>query len=203
VLLHSIRIPNDGSFRATVVLLHGLGADEEDLIGIMPYLGDGFNVVSVRAPVAYGPGYSWFDISFDEVAVSSMNVDCNQAQTNLRQILDLLSELPRPNVLIGFSQGAMMAIGVWLQFGDVVDGVVAMSGGWLHCFEPSQVSLGPVLMTHGEYDPLVPIQFAKQSFNDLGQLEAQVQFRSFPMAHEISEDSLLTVRNWLNVNFPQ
>lgn len=196
--LNAIRRPaiTDAGSR-TVVLIHGLGADEHDLIGLAPFFGDEANVISVRAPYEYGPGFSWFDIDIDRGDVIP-GADCAQALDSLLLISDLLSELPRPIFVAGFSQGAMMAIGILLEYGAVVDGVVAMSGVWLPCFQARSKGNVPILMTHGEFDPIVPIAFGAESADRLDKLGVRVTFNRYPMGHEINSDCIEDVARWVS-----
>ena len=171
-------------------------------MGLTPYLGEGYEFVSLRAPLAYGPGYSWFGIQLPDAPNAEIKVDCDDAKASLAAVAEFVKSLPRPLYLVGFSQGAMMALGVWLEHGDLVDGVVAMSGGWIPCFNTVNRSDSPVLMTHGDLDPLVPVHFGRESFDRIRQLGAPVEFKSFPMGHEVDEESLGMIRTWLQENVP-
>lgn len=193
--LHFIRKESKIPAKATVVLLHGLGADEHDLMGLSPYLPGDLNVVSVRAPLpyAYG-GFSWFGI---DITPDGMTADGEQAVAGLHMLLELLEDVPEPVVLAGFSQGAMISIGMLLEHGNRVQGVVAMSGGWLPCFEAKNLSKARVLMTHGIYDQVVPFGLGEDSVARFREVGVEPDFRSYPMGHEISMDCLNDISEWL------
>jgi phospholipase/carboxylesterase len=181
---------------ATLVLLHGLGADEHDLIGLAPYLDDRLEVLSLRAPrnCQFG-GYSWFDAS---IAEGLFNIDCDHARESLANLCAFLEEFEEPPFLAGFSQGAMMAIGVCLERPDLVSAAVCMSGALLPCFKADSSRLPPMLLTHGQFDPVVSFSYGLSAAGTLRETGADVTFERFPMSHEINEDCLALVSRWLS-----
>lgn len=208
-LTHLVREPGRGTQTAPplLLLLHGIGSNEEDLFGLAPYLDERFLVVSARAPVAlaYG-GYGWFQIDFTP---GGMVADVEQAKKSLAMLPGFVDELVetygadgRRVHLMGFSQGAMMSLALTLTSPEKVAGVVAMSGRL-----PEQV-LGleldlealngtPVLVTHGLYDPVLPIENGRAVRDYLAGLPIELTYREYPMAHEVSMESLRDVTAWL------
>lgn len=178
-----------------LVLLHGLGADEHDLLGLAPYLDSRFKIESVRAPKRspWG-GYSWFDIDFREEGIVVAEED---VRASLGQLIEFLASKKEPVWLAGFSQGAMMSLGVLLERPDLVRGVVAMSGRLLPFFRPSEGPKPPVLATHGTYDPVVPVEDGRQAAAALKELGVEVDYREYPMQHEIDGDCLSDIDSWL------
>jgi phospholipase/carboxylesterase len=180
---------------ATLVLLHGLGADENDLMGLAPYLDSRLKIVCPRAPLQspWG-GYSWFAT---DVSEEGLSIDEGDARNSLGKLKEFLESLEGPILLGGFSQGAMMSLGILLEHGNLVEGVVGMSGGWLPCFAANALQLKPVLMTHGRQDPLVPFSFGQTSAQRLTELGLPVEFRAYNMPHTISEECLDDVSEWV------
>jgi phospholipase/carboxylesterase len=168
-----------------------------DLMELGPYLGDRYDIVSVQGPNPYGPGYSWFDIDFSIEDTTSVHANCVQAHESLANLRETLSGLGGPIVLLGFSQGAMMAIGFWLEHGALVDGVVSMSGGWLPCFKAAQPSSAPIFLSHGTMDPIVPIEFGRSSAERLRQISQAVSVLEYPGGHELTLECVETVSRWL------
>jgi phospholipase/carboxylesterase len=181
---------------ATLVLLHGLGADERDLMGLAPYFDARLEIVCPRAPMTsdWG-GYSWFNIQQDP---GGLAVDGEQARANLGLLIEFLRDVPGPILLGGFSQGAMMSVGVLLERGELVEGVIQMSGGWLPCFEPADFSPKPVFASHGTQDPTVHFEIGRDSALALEELGCPVEFHAYQMAHEISEGCLQDVVRWVD-----
>src|SRR5262245_19920926 len=100
-----------------LVLLHGIGANEDDLFPIGREVDPRFKVVSLRAPRPYHGGFAWFDIQF----LSSARIipDIDQAKATLADLVRWLGAAPErfgtdpaQTFLLGFSQGAMMSLGV-------------------------------------------------------------------------------------------
>lgn len=185
------------------MLLHGLGSDEQDLIGIADELRLPYTVVSVRAPQAYAMGgFAWFDVTWAE---SGLGMDAASAQKSRDQLAAFIRDLPqeldvRPKIVVlgGFSQGAMMAFGVAGAFPGIVQGLLLLSGAPLPAFaEPADFRDLPTLVQHGLYDPLLPVAQGRRLAETLGEAGAKVQYREYPMGHEVSLESLQDARSWL------
>ena len=190
-----------------LLLLHGIGSNEEDLFGLAPYLDERFLVVSARAPVAlpYG-GYGWFQIEFTP---GGMVADIEQAKQSLSLLpgfIAALAETYRADAgrvyLAGFSQGAMMSLALLLARPEMLAGVVAMSGRLPEQVierEPDAAALAgkPVLITHGLYDPVLSVANGRAARDYLGKLPVALTYREYPMAHEVSAESLRDVTDWL------
>jgi phospholipase/carboxylesterase len=208
-LKHLVREPRDGGPvpPPLLLLLHGVGSNEDDLFGLAPYLDGRFLVVSARAPFAleYG-GYGWFRIDFTP---RGMEADVGQAKKSLEMLPGFIDGLvdtygadARRVYLAGFSQGAMMSLALLLTRPEKVAGVVAMSGRLpvqVLEREPSRQSLigKPVLVTHGLHDPVLPVEQGRAARDYLKTLPVELTYREYPMAHEVSMESLRDVTGWL------
>jgi phospholipase/carboxylesterase len=208
-LKHMVREPSGagGTPAPLLLLLHGVGSNEEDLFALAPYLDRRFLVVSARAPVAldYG-GYGWFRIDFTP---RGMEADVEQAKRSLRMLPGFIDELvglygadASRVYLSGFSQGAMMSLALLLTRPEKLAGVVAMSGrlpAQVFEREPDREALKgkPVLLTHGLYDTVLPIEQGRAARDYLGALPVELTYREYPMAHEVSAESLREVTRWL------
>jgi phospholipase/carboxylesterase len=206
-LEHVVRRPGVASERPPmVVLLHGLGADEQDLFGLAPFLDPRLLVVSARAPHEAQPmGYSWFDIDWSEVPP---RIDFQHVVESRRAILGLVGEAahahgadPSRVWLVGFSQGASMATACALARPEVLRGIVAHSGRITRRAVPSLPAPGlagfPVLWQHGRADPVVPVAFGREAREVLGGLGLAIDYREYPIGHEVSEESLRDLCEWL------
>lgn len=190
-----------GAGDAVLVLLHGLGSNEQDLLSLAPMLGPELNVVAYRAPLAYGPGYSWFPIEFDE---DGMRLDSDAALTSLDQLINELRSL-RPQttrlLLSGFSQGAIMTSGVLTQAPELLDGALLMSGRLFPPFfadaKPAPNPGLPILAQHGLYDDVLPIQGGRDLASAIAELGYKPTWREYPMAHQVSDESLRDIIDWL------
>jgi thioredoxin 1 len=183
-----------------LVLMHGIGSNEQDLPQLAPYLDpDGtYVIVSPRAPYAYGPGFAWFKFETPGTITSSLDAIDDVIDSSLDQYGMRRDEM----VIGGFSQGAAMSL--VMVFRDAAKrpaGVLAMSGFLppLPGSTPLDYSgdLPPVLMQHGTDDPVVPVDRARASVEELKSHGVAVQFRTYPMEHNVSQESAKDARDWL------
>lgn len=208
--LTSIRVaPRVASARPPLLLLlHGFGADEHDLVGLARSLDGRFVVRSVQAPIALPHGgRAWFPIHF--APDGTRTIGAEEAESSRRQLLRFIDEAvaaenadPERVYLAGFSQGGMMALGIGLTEPAKVAGVVAMSARVLPGFEArrapnAQLAGLPVLVVHGTSDGMVPIANGRAARDLLSTLGVALEYREFPMSHEISPASLGLVSGWL------
>jgi thioredoxin 1 len=191
-----------------LLLLHGYGADERDLGGLLPYLDPEGRFVTVmpRGPLAAPPGFSWFDVSGDPVAAQIGRVD---ALTELDDLLDAACEehgFPRSTAVVGgFSQGAGLAVTLGLRRSERAHpaGVLAMSP-----FVPTDVLAEdvdweaardmPVLLQHGTEDPMIPVQRSRDLAAALSEHDVPLVYHEYPMAHEVALESVQQGRAWLD-----
>ena len=117
--------------RRCSLLLHGYGANEEDLLGLAPYLDARLICVSVRAPYVldFG-GFAWFNI---EIGAEGLRFAFAEAEEPLVQVLALVDALrqehrPTRVFIAGFSQGASMALAAALKRPRDFAGAIALSG---------------------------------------------------------------------------
>ena len=164
-----------------------------------PYLDPRLAVVAYRAPIEYGfGGYAWFGI---EWLPEGRRVDVAEAQASLTRLVDELEGLrdelkPKRLVLGGFSQGAMMSLGVALDRPDLIDGGLLMSGHPWPSVAEGLTAL-PFLVQHGVRDDVLPVESGRQVRDVLVGRGAEVDYREYPMGHEVSMASLQDAIAWL------
>ncbi|BCX03975.1 MAG: phospholipase [Candidatus Roseilinea sp.] len=187
-----------------LILLHGYGSNEDDLMGLAPYLDPRFSVVSVRAPLVLGTdSYAWFPIVWDERGISVEPAEVvaaiQPAVAFVEQAPLAYGALPGRTLLLGFSQGATMSAGVLLRRPDLVAGAVLMSGfATAELVAPGVTLSGkPVLITHGWFDDVVPVQMGRATRDLFESLGASVTYHEYPMGHQISEACLEDADRWM------
>jgi phospholipase/carboxylesterase len=188
-----------------IVLLHGLGSDENDLLGLADYLPETAHVATLRAPLPYGAqGYRWFDLSFPggrivyahEEALASMELIHDRVQS-LQEELDCP---PASTVLGGFSQGAVMSFAALAKYPTLARSGLLMSGALLPDIvsETSDALRGvQFLVQHGSFDPVLPIIFGRTLRDYLLEESIPHMYKEYPMQHEISRESLGDLSAWL------
>jgi len=204
-LFHRIA-PRDASAPSPaplLVLLHGRGSDENDLLGLTPYLDPRFQVVSIRAPrkFSYG-GYTWYDL----FEIGKPNVDhlVESHQLLLETIDSIQRELPVDpdrTFLLGFSMGAMMSFAVALTHPERIRGVVAHSGyvpeGTPLPYRWKDLGQTEFFVAHGTEDPIVPVEMGRRSEELLRSAGASFTYQEYPIPHTISDESLSDLAEWL------
>lgn len=191
-----------------LVLLHGYGCTEDDLLPLADRLDPRFLVVAPRAPKEVGPaGFCWYGLDW---SVTPPRADLGEVLAARELLAGFLEELPgdvgaAPGgaFLLGFSQGAILSLALLLARPDLVRGVVAHSGrlSRLPPPEPAPAALAraEALLLHGEDDDVVPCDQGRKAYDVLaGVLGPRVAFRAYPgLAHAISGESLAEAARWL------
>ncbi|HZX95221.1 MAG TPA: hypothetical protein VFE90_11935 [Myxococcales bacterium] len=202
--LNAIELPPRApGLSRTMVLLHGYGADEHDLLSIAPALDPRLRAVSLQGPLALGgPMRAWFSLVQD---ARGLSFDAGEVREAVASALAAVEEIargsPRP-ILLGFSQGAGMALGVALKRPDLVAGVLSLSGV-VRALEPQDLSAPeglkgfPVFAAHGTEDPLLPISLGRSLRDQLTRLGLAVSWHEYPMGHMVISQELDDARTWL------
>lgn len=192
-----------------LILLHGFGADENDLFGLAPFMDERFFVASVQAPYALSfGGRAWFELYFTAGQVTGFSVE--QFWESLQKILEFVDEtVAKHNLdsekvyLCGFSQGSMMSMSAVLSKPEKFAGLVAMSGRTANEMlvdeNTEKLKDFPILVTHGTNDPVLPIANGRETKEILSRLPVKLEYKEYSMAHEISQESLTDVSEWLRL----
>jgi phospholipase/carboxylesterase len=192
-----------------LLLLHGFGADENDLFGLAPYMDERFFVASVQAPFAlpFG-GRAWFELYFEMGQVSGF--DPKQFEESWGLILETVDEIIAEHDLdstrvyiCGFSQGSMISISSVFKEPEKFAGAVLMSGRAANEMivqeNIEKLKDFPILVTHGTFDTVLPVENGRATKEILSHLPVDLEYKEYPMAHEISQESLQDVSNWLRL----
>jgi phospholipase/carboxylesterase len=197
------RPARSGNATSLVIFLHGYGADGNDLIGLAdplaPHLPDtAFMAPNAPQPCRNNPmGWQWFPIPWlDGSSEAESALAAGQAFGMLDAWLDEVAGRgigPERTVLFGFSQGTMMALQVGLRRRAPLAGIVGFSGRLLRPerLAAEIVSKPPVLLVHGDEDPMVPVASLSEAADAL--VEAGVETYthvSRGVGHGIAPDGL-------------
>lgn len=188
-----------------LVLLHGYGSNELDLLGLADSLDPRLHVVSVRAPHAIGSQeFAWFELDWSSGKAIPDQEQAVESRTRLLGLLRLLPERVGTDgkmLFAGFSQGAMMALGVALEAPELVRRIALMSGTVLPAFLPQtedrRLDGVPALVQHGAQDTVLSPEGSRQAVTVLEKYGAQVRHVEYPMGHEVSAESLQDLRLFL------
>jgi phospholipase/carboxylesterase len=203
--------------RHAVIWLHGLGADGNDFLPIVPELVDPkwppLRFVFPHAPVrqiTINGGMAmraWYDISGQEIAQ-------RQDETGIRSSIVLLEELIEREIargvaaenifLAGFSQGGAIVLAGGIRHAQRLGGIVALST-YLPMAEKTDAEASaanraaPIFMAHGMLDPTISHALGEMSRDYLVQRGYAVAWHAYPMAHQVCMEEIADLRQWLGL----
>ena len=211
----SIVVETDPQPLASVIWLHGLGADGHDFEGIVPMLGIPadlptrfiFPHAPVR-PITVNGGMrmrGWYDIR-------SMGINEEEDAEGVRESAAILADLiaaemaagipPEKIVVAGFSQGGAIALFQGLRQPDKLAGILALST-YLPLASTLQAEIAPqvrglkVFMGHGTQDPIVPVHLGEMTRDLLTDNGLDVSWNSYTMAHSVVQEEIADIGRWL------
>ena len=206
-LVHKVRQPPTiaDQKHPALILLHGRGTNEDDLLGIVDYLDPRLFIVSVRAPFKFDSGfggYTWYDVK--DIGTPHLQ-QFDESYNRLVRFVDDVKRGyavdPRQVFLLGFSMGSIMSLALSLTHPEMVRGVIAHSGyipeNTNLRFEWDRLQQLSLFVAHGIDDPVIPISFARRTRDLLLKTAADVTYKEYPIPHSISEESLADLSLWL------
>ena len=193
----------DDSPVATILIMHGLGADGRDFVPIAEQI-DLSSVGPVRylfpnaptIPVTINGGYvmpAWYDILAADLVKREDEAGLRQSQLQIEEIIanEKARGIPASRIVVaGFSQGCAMALMVGLRHAETLAGVVGMSGylplASTTAAEHTQASLKtPIFLAHGSRDGVVALPRATASRDALAVIGYAVEWHEYPMEHSV------------------
>ena len=200
---------------ASIIWLHGLGADGHDFEPIVPELGlSGSPAVrfvfphAPYRPVTVNGGATmraWYDIAIDERGFRQDEAHIRESEQTLRRLIAQECERgvdSRRIVLAGFSQGAAIALHTGLRYPQPLAGIMALS---MPVPLPERIAPElnaanarvPVFLAHGTQDQVVPYPMGEYGHRLLEQIGLPVEWHSYPMAHTVTMKEVADIRAWL------
>ena len=200
-LTGSVSLPASGAPTSMVLFLHGYGSNGEDLMGLAPYWRPALPQTVFLAPDAPQPcpgvpgGYQWWALT--DLSPQARAAGVRQSAPALNAYID--AQLARYGlsddrlVLVGFSQGTMMALHVGPRRAKTLAGIVGYSGMLAdpQALAAEVVTRPPVLLVHGSADPTLPVTATHQAKAALEALGFEVAVHvSQGLGHSIDADGL-------------
>ena len=194
-----------------LVLLHGRGADENDLFPLLDMLDPDRRFVGLtpRGPLALPPGGAhWYRVM--QVGYPEPDTFHPTFQLLQRWFDDVVAtfDLSTDRVVVGgFSQGCVMSYALALAAGRPRPaGLIGLSG-FIPAVDELELDLAraqgwPVAIGHGTFDPVIGVQWGRQARERLEAASADLTYRESPMDHTIDPAFLAELRNWLNRVLP-
>lgn len=184
-----------------MVLLHGRGADENDLIGLSDYLDNRFLIISVRAPYnwEFGLGYTWFEMDSNlSPEITSLNESLNRLNNFLSSIVKEFNIDEKRIFLFGFSMGAIIGNLISTLYPEKVFANISHSGYLprVSKYSYKKIPNKPVFIAHGIYDPVIPISLGRETEMVFKELNARTVYKEYPIEHYICEESINDISKW-------
>jgi phospholipase/carboxylesterase len=213
-LLPHIKIGPDQA-EYSVIWMHGLGADGYDFEPLIPELGlsDDYKIrfILPHAPtqaVTINGGMempAWYDI------LDSAKIDAQQDTKGIHQAADYIKAFieneksqgvsPKNIFLVGFSQGGVVALQTGLRYPEKLAGILALST-YLPLPETLATELStankniPIMMTHGEFDQVIPIAIGRHSRDLIEKEGVKIEWYEYPMEHAVIPDEIEDISKW-------
>ena len=190
-----------------VFVLHGRGADEQDLLPVAQRLPDELHVVSLRAPDRLMQGYTWYEMVMPDGDLHRSQPD----EGEFRRSLDLVVEsieaateryalAPDAIGLLGFSQGAITSLSLLCEHPDRFAWVVCLHGYLAETHAdstPDGIAGTPVFVGAGTADRMIPAERAERAAERLREMGCAVESHQYESAHGIGPDELADVVAWV------
>jgi phospholipase/carboxylesterase len=214
-LLETVEVETGPRPQASVIWLHGLGADGHDFEPVVPAIAGElalplrfvFPHAPVR-PVTINNGYrmrAWYDIAgFDRNALQD-EVGIRGSDAAVRSLIRRENERGVATgriVLAGFSQGGAMALYTGVRYPEKLAGIMGLS-----CYlvlarmlddERHAVNQStPIFMGHGTFDPVVDVRLGEETRKALEARAYSVTWRTYPMPHSVSPEEIRDIISWL------
>ena len=213
--LEAIEIETAASPGASIIWMHGLGADGHDFVDVVPELSlparPGVRFVFPHAPmrpVTINGGYvmrAWYDIRDDGGVRREDSAGVRASQKAVEALIAREKERGVPAaaiVLAGFSQGGAMALHTALRHTERLAGVMALS-----CSLPLSDTLAgeaapanrdvSIFMAHGTHDPMIPMARALRAREVLTGLGYRLEWHEYPMPHSVCVEEIADIGVWL------
>lgn len=212
--LETLEIEPRGTATASVIWMHGLGADAHDFYAMPSQLGLPAELRvryvfpnAPRIPVTINMGLitrAWYDVSgFD-----ARSQDEKRIRHSAQEVARLVAReedrgVPaRRVVLAGFSQGGAMALFAGVRYPETLGGIMCLSGYLpLHETLTAEASVkarsAPIFQAHGIQDPVLPYEMGLGTANVLTKAGYTVDWHEYPMAHQVCGDEIRDIGDWL------
>ena len=191
-----------------LVLMHGVGSNEQDLFSLAPHVPERFHVLSLRAPFRMGPGaHAWFDFSIEPGGERTIN-EAQEAESRalaakaIESAAEQLGIPPERVVVGGFSQGGIMALSLLLTRPALMQAAMVWHSRLLAqvvplAAPPDALRGKQLWLSHGTHDNVIPLAHAQAIAHHMAPLPVTVSYHEFPSAHEIRPSELAATVAWL------
>ena len=191
-----------------LVLMHGVGSNEQDLFGLAPHVPARFHVLSLRAPNVMGPSsYAWFQFGITPAGRVINEAQELASRRQIAQVLEAAAQqlgIDASRVVVGgFSQGGIMSLSLLLTQPALMHAAMVLHSRLLDQVLPliapaAQLQGKQLWVSHGTVDQMIPVANARAIRSKVQTLPITLRYTEFHNAHEITSDELAQAMQWLN-----
>ncbi|CAH0347093.1 dienelactone hydrolase family protein [Bacillus sp. CECT 9360] len=192
----------EGKTYPAIFVMHGAGSNEKDLVPILEGVKGRFILFFIRGNIKTETGYKFFDLHGIGNPVKESFDRSVQGLTAFIKEMKEAHPIDKDQVyLLGFSQGAIMAMTLALTLGDEIRGIVAMNG-YIPSFVKEKYSLKTssrqsVYISHGESDPIFPIHIGNDNQDYFMSRAVNTTYETYPAGHFIVPENVSSLQQWL------
>ena len=206
VLQYLVREPKVRSAKKkAIILLHGVGSNENDLFSFANQLPNDFLVISPRGQFTLGAGrYAWYNVDFSTgKPIFNAEQEASSREVIMKFIKQVKQKYDVDKIYLGgFSQGAIMSFSVGLTNPKEVQGIISLSGRLLVEVRPlitknEDLQKLKVFIAHGIQDNTLPVHYARDAKLYLENLDVQLSYHEYEMGHQINETVIQDINMWL------
>lgn len=191
--------------KKAIILLHGVGSNENDLFSLADQMPEDFLVIAPRGQFTLGPNrYAWFNVDFfTGRPIFNAEQEASSREILIKFIAQVKQKYKIDELYLGgFSQGGIMSYSIGLTNPKEFKGIISLSGRLLVEIRPSIINNDfvhqlKVFVAHGVQDKTLTIQYARDAKLYLENLGVQLSYHEYDMGHQINEAVLLDMITWL------
>lgn len=208
--LSALTLASTGKPKGALVLLHGVGSIEQNILELGPMIAPDRMIIALRAPLELGENsFGWFHVQF---TVNGPVHNWEEAEESFHLIeealksISLKAGIPLENISVfGFSQGTIMTIGLALQSKLSLEKYIAASGRTLPEFAntaknsplPSYCYRN-IFVAHGEHDSKLPVSMGRNTEKVLMSAGLNLTYKEYPVDHAVSQDEIEDLKEWFS-----
>ncbi|WP_025691066.1 alpha/beta hydrolase [Paenibacillus zanthoxyli] len=194
---YSVVLPDgykEGERYPVLFTLHGKGTNERNLLGLAEPLKSKFILIGIRGDLPMSQGYQYYELRSLGNPIREM---FDRAVAQLEAFIEHATEKyavdPARRYVLGFSQGAILAMTLALTMGDRIKGIVALNG-YIPDFVKTEyphrsVMNMSIFISHGEFDPVFPVKIGYETAAYFKNLNDRTVFMTYSSGHEVTESN--------------
>jgi phospholipase/carboxylesterase len=204
---------NEGEKPPVLVVLHGYGTNEYDLLPIAEQIGGQFLIISFQAPIERpNGGHAWYDLIQTENGIIPDDLTRHESEemlvVSLANIINLEGGDVNRVVLMGFSQGAAVIYSLLIVYDLKNYGITPLASINLSGYIPRDILEAisekrfdgfPFFISHGEFDDLIPMQALGEAEKLLTKQRADVTARMYPVGHGVLPETVEDIISWMKL----